>query len=87
MFDYKIEILLQARKDERPAQDNKPFEQDYWGKLILKAHKTPHDLTRGESFELGRICQRLFGMAARNGQDDVAMQILRFTRHINSMLG
>ncbi len=84
---YKLENILQIRKDERPAQDNKPFEDDYWGKLIIKGHKDPHTLNRGEAFELGRLCQRLFSITVDKGQNALTMEVVGYTRRLNSMLG
>ncbi len=80
---YDIEALVKLRESDRPSQDSKPIEEDYWVKLLRKADQTPGALTKGEIFELGRCCGKL--LAASAGGED-AMNVISFTRHFNELL-
>ncbi len=80
---YDIEALVKLREADRPKQDTKPIEEDYWVKLMRKADQQPANLTKEEIFELGRLCGKLFNMAS-GGED--TMNVISFTRHFNDVL-
>lgn len=85
MTRHNIESIIALRAHERPSQDDKPIEEDYWVKLIRKADKDPGNLTKEEIFEVGRYCQRALHIAAEFSKTE-GMNVINFTRYLNGVL-
>jgi len=82
-----INELVKWRLGARPEQDNKPAEQDYWVKLLMKGHETPKELTVGEAFELGRYCERMFQGSRVENSEFTLRHVIPYTRYLNGKLG